>query len=157
MNRRVARLLTRLYPPAWRERYGEEFEEFLAAGGADRDVFNVLLSAMRERAIARRRAIAAPITFRAMLRRPEALIPLGMSLAALAVLVGHLALFGVAREADEGAAAHIWQLLMALQLPVLALFALRWLPRAPRQTLGVLALEAGAFLASLAPVFLLNL
>ena len=42
---------------------------------------------------------------------------LALALAALAVVLGHIALFGVVREADEGAAAHIWQLLMAGQAP----------------------------------------
>ena len=32
MNPRLANLLTRLYPRAWRERYGAEFEEFLQTG-----------------------------------------------------------------------------------------------------------------------------
>ena len=39
------------------------------------------------------------------LKKPSALIPLAMSLAALAVVLGHVAMFGAAREADEGAAA----------------------------------------------------
>ena len=30
---------------------------------------------------------------------------------------------------DEGTIAHLWQLLMAGQLPVLAFFAIKWLPR----------------------------
>ena len=64
---------------------------------------------------------------------------------------------GLVREPDEGAIAHLWQLLMAGQLPILAFFAIKWLPRAPRQTLYVLALQAGAVLASTAPVFFLNL
>jgi hypothetical protein len=80
-----------------------------------------------------------------------------MSLTALAVVLGHIAIYGAAREADEGAAAHIWQLLMAGQVPVVAFFAIRWLPRAPRAALGVLALQAGAVLASMAPVFYFNL
>ena len=80
-----------------------------------------------------------------------------MSLAALATVLVHVALFGVAREADEGTAAHIWQILMAAQLPIMAFFAIKWLPRAPRQALLVLALQAGAALAALAPVFFLNL
>ena len=79
-----------------------------------------------------------------------------MSLAALAV-VTHVAIFGAAREADEGTAAHLWQLLMAGQLPIVAFFAIKWLPRTPRQALLVLALQAGAGLAALAPVFFLNL
>jgi hypothetical protein len=66
-------------------------------------------------------------------------------------------MFGIAREPDEGAAPHIWQLLMTGQLPVLAFFAIKWLPRAPRQTLYVLGLQAGAVLAAIAPVYFLNL
>lgn len=71
--------------------------------------------------------------------------------------VAHVALFGVAREADEGTAAHIFQLLIATQLPVVAFFAIKWLPRSPRQAMQVLALQAAAGLAALAPVFLLEL
>ena len=90
------------------------------------------------------------------LRQPTAIIPLAMSFAALAVVFGHIAVSGVAREADEGTAAHLWQLLMAGQLPVIAIFALLWLPRAPRQALSVLGLQAAAVIAAAAPVFLLN-
>jgi hypothetical protein len=93
----------------------------------------------------------------ALTRKPSAFLPLAMSLTALAVVLVHIAIYGVAREADEGATAHIWQLLMAGQMPVLAFFAIKWLPRAPRQTLYVLALQAGAALASMAPVLFLNL
>ena len=87
---------------------------------------------------------------------PSAVVPLAMSCAALAIVLGHIATSGVARQADEGAAAHLWQLLMAGQLPVVAFFAIKWLPRSPRPALLVLALQAGAALAALAPVFLLN-
>jgi hypothetical protein len=80
-----------------------------------------------------------------------------MSLAALATVIVHVALFGTAREADEGAAAHIWQLLMAGQVPFIAFFAVKWLPRTPRLALPVLALQAAAVLAALAPVYLLGL
>lgn len=98
-----------------------------------------------------------PLSFGAMLRRPSALVPLAMSLTALAIVLGHIAMYRHAREADEGAAAHLWQLLMAGQVPVLAFFAIKWLRRAPRQALGVLALQTGAVLASMAPVFYFNL
>jgi hypothetical protein len=80
-----------------------------------------------------------------------------MSLIALMLVIGHIAVFGAAREADEGTTAHLWQILMAGQIPVLAFFAIKWLPRAPRQTLYVLALQAGAALASAAPVIYFNL
>ncbi len=91
------------------------------------------------------------------MKKPSAWIPLAMSFAALATVLGHVAMFGVAREADEGTAAHIWQILMAAQIPVVVFFAIKWLPRTPRQALLVLALQAGAALAALAPVFFLNL
>ncbi len=91
------------------------------------------------------------------LKQPSALIPLAMSLAALALVVSHIATVGVAREADEGTAAHLWQLLMAGQIPIIAFFAIKWLPRRPGQTLSVLALQAAAGVAAAAPVFVLGL
>jgi hypothetical protein len=80
-----------------------------------------------------------------------------MSFAALATVVYHVAIFGVAREADEGAAAHVFQLLMAGQVPFVAFFAFKWLPRNSRPALLVLGLQAGAALTALAPVFFLKL
>jgi hypothetical protein len=97
------------------------------------------------------------MTFSDMLKQPSAFLPVTMSLAALATVVVHVALFGAAREPDEGTAAHIWQLLMATQLPIVAYFAIKWLPRAPRQAVQLLALQAGAGLAALAPVYFLGL
>jgi len=92
-----------------------------------------------------------------ILKKPSAWLPVAMSLLALAIVVCHVALFGAAREADEGAAAHLFQMLIALQAPVVAFFAIKWLPRSPRQAAIVLALQAGAVLAALAPVFILGL
>lgn len=97
------------------------------------------------------------MSFLDILKRPSAFLPLAMSLSALAVVLGHVAMFGAAREADEGTAAHLWQLLMAAQLPVIAFFAFSWLPRAPRSALWVLALHIGAAGAALAPVYFLHL
>lgn len=82
---------------------------------------------------------------------------MAMSLTALAVVLGSILMVGVVHEADEGAVAHIYQLLVAGQLPILAYFVIRWLPRVPRQTLYVFALQIGAALAALAPVYLLGL
>jgi hypothetical protein len=90
-------------------------------------------------------------------KQVSAWLPVAISVVALTVVLGHIAFFGVAREPDEGAAAHIWQVLMASQVPVIAYFSLRWLPRAPRQASQILALQLVAALAALAPVFLLGL
>ncbi len=92
-----------------------------------------------------------------LFKKPSGFIPLAMSLSALALVLGHVAIFGAVREADEGAAAHLWQILMAGQLPIIAFFAIRWLPRIPRQALVVLALQFVAALAAMAPVFYFNL
>ena len=85
-----------------------------------------------------------------MMKRPSAFLPLAMSFTARAVVLGHVVMFGVVREADEGTAPHVFQLLMAAQAPIVAFFAIKWLPRAPRQPLQVLALQACAALAALA-------
>ena len=97
------------------------------------------------------------MTFTELLKKPSAFGPVAMSLAALATVLGYIAAFGVVREPDEGTAAHIFQLLLVAQLPVVVFFALKWLPRTPRRALQVLALQACAGLAALAPVFFLNL
>ena len=95
--------------------------------------------------------------FSTLLKKPGAFLPVGLSLAALATVLIHFVIYGVAREADEGAAAHIFQLLMIAQVPIVVFFAIKWLPRFPRQALLVLVLQAAAGLAALAPVFFLKL
>jgi hypothetical protein len=90
------------------------------------------------------------------LKHPSAFLPIAMSLLAVTIVLTHIALAGTAREPDEGTAAHLWQLLMAGQLPIILFFAIRWLPQAPRSALPVLALQAVAAIAALAPVYLLH-
>ena len=88
-----------------------------------------------------------------LLKRPSAVLPLAMSAGALATVIAYATMVGTARQADEGAAAHIWQLLMLGQVPVAAIFAVKWLPVAPRQALAVVALQVGAALAAMVPVW----
>ena len=97
------------------------------------------------------------MTLPTMIKKPSAFLPVAMSLTALAIVLFHVAIFGTAREADEGAAAHLWQLLMAAQLPLLLFFAVRWLPCSPKQAMQVMALQVGAAVTALAPVYFLNL
>lgn len=96
------------------------------------------------------------MNLRTMIKRPSAFVPVAMSVAALGLVLVHIIMSGTARQADEGTAAHLWQLLMATQIPIVAFFAIRWLPQSPRSALPVLALQAVAALAALAPVYLLN-
>jgi hypothetical protein len=92
-----------------------------------------------------------------LMKRPSAFLPVAMSFVALATVLGHVAIFGVAREADEGTAAHVFQLLMVTQLPIMMFVAIKWLRQNPRQTLLVLALQLAAAVAVLAPFFAFNL
>ena len=158
MSPRLARLLTLLYPRAWRERYGAEFEAFLLDEESGfGTAFNVTWSALQERVFPTQGGTMNPNSLGSVIKHPSAFIPLAMSLTALAMVLGYVALYGVVRETDEGTVAHLWQLLMAGQMPVVAFFAIKWLPRAPRPTLYVLGLQAGAVLASMAPVLFLGL
>ena len=95
-------------------------------------------------------------SLRSVLKHPSAFLPVAMSLGALATVLTFLALHGPAPQADEGAAAHIWQLLMAAQVPIVVFFAFKWVPQSPRPAMAVLALQIGAALAAMAPVFLLH-
>jgi len=100
--------------------------------------------------------ISQELIMKAILKKPSAFLPLVMSFGALATVLLYVLLFGPAPQPDEGTAAHIWQILMAGQIPIIAFFAVRWLPRTPRDALLVLALQGGAAVIALAPVFLLR-
>lgn len=88
--------------------------------------------------------------------RPGAVLPILMSLAALALVLGHAALYGIVHEADEGTPAHIFQLLMGLQVPIVAFFAMNWLPRHPRQASLVLAVQLLVGTAAIAALYVLE-
>lgn len=90
------------------------------------------------------------------IRTPESILPVAMSLAALALVVGHALVYGIVHEADEGTAAHIFQLLIGVQVPIVAFFAFHWLPQSPKQAVIVLLLQAAAIIAALASVYFLT-
>ena len=97
------------------------------------------------------------MNFSTMIKKPSAFLPMVMSLAVLVMLFSYFVRFGIVHETDEGTAAHLFQILMAGQVPIIAFFAIKWLPRFPRQALEVLALQAVAALVALAPVFYFKL
>ncbi len=78
-----------------------------------------------------------------MITRPTALVPIVMSVAALVILFLALVFgIGVSTDSDEGAAARLWQLLMIGQLPIVAVFAISWVPRIPKLAIAVLAIHS---------------
>jgi hypothetical protein len=91
-----------------------------------------------------------------LLKHPSAFLPVLMSLGALATVLLYLAVNGPAPQPDEGTAAHIWQLLMAAQVPIVAFFVVKWIPESPRRAVPILILQGIAAVAALAPVFLLR-
>ena len=99
------------------------------------------------------------MTLPVLFKRPSAFLPLLMSVAALVLVLVHVAVVGAAaaRESDEGATAHIFQLLLVAEVPLVAFFAIKWLPRAPRISVAFLALQAAAVIVALAPVYFFNL
>ena len=101
--------------------------------------------------------VDASMTVRALMRQPTGYLPVAMSVGALAMIVWFVAVHGVVHQPDEGAQAHLWQLLVAGQVPLIAYFAFRWLPRARRPALVVLALQVAAvMLLAVAPLWALG-
>ena len=84
------------------------------------------------------------MTVGSLMRQPTGYLPVAMSVGAFAMIVWFVAVHGIVHQPDEGAQAHLWQLLVAGQVPLIAYFAFRWLPSARRQALVVLALQAAA-------------
>ena len=109
------------------------------------------------RTVTSRHDASASISVRALLREPAGYVPLVMSVGALAMIVWFVAAHGVVHQPDEGAQAHLWQLLVAGQLPVIAYFAVRWLPIATRSALVVMGAQGAAILLlAFAPLWALG-
>src|SRR5438477_5637618 len=64
--------------------------------------------------------------FSTVMKHPSAFVPVAMSAAALLVVAVAVGTHHAVPEPDEGTAAHLWQLLMGLQLPVVLWFAITW-------------------------------
>ena len=92
-----------------------------------------------------------------LVRKPSAVVPIAMSFCALAVVMLAIANGSAKPQPDEGTAAHIWQILIAGQLPFLGWFALHWLTRDFKAALPVFGLQLLAFAAALFPVWYLGL
>jgi ammonia channel protein AmtB len=86
----------------------------------------------------------------------SAWLPIVMSGFALILVVMQGFTAGETREVDEGAAAHLWQLLMVGQVPFICWFLFRWVTKNPRRNAVVFAVQIVAFLVAVAPVFLLG-
>ncbi|MDO8548338.1 MAG: hypothetical protein Q7R71_01560 [bacterium] len=92
-----------------------------------------------------------------LLKQPSAWIPIALSLAMLAYILIYISMLGIIHETDEGTGAHLFQIWLVLEVPMVAFFAVKWLPQRPKQALVVLAIQIVAVLAACAPVFYFQL
>jgi len=162
MRRSAAERLARLYPGAWRARFGIEFVDLLEAEAlGPRVVLDVLGAVLAERLLnlsgLETGATAYPTSVIALARRPSGFLPVLMSLSALAIVVATVATTGPVRPTDEGAAAHSFQLLIAGEVPLLVFFVVRWLRKDLRAALTVLAVQAAAIGLAMFSVFYFRL
>jgi hypothetical protein len=154
--------LVRLYPPSWRRRYGDEMDELLGLGCSWKDTLDIAKAASIERllyspttGVQTMQAFAGGVGVLA--RKPSAIAPVIMSLSALLIVLVAIPVAGTKPQPDEGAAAHIWQLLMVGQLPILGWFVLHWVRRDFKAGVAVLGMQVAAIVAALLPVWLLGL
>ncbi len=148
-----SRAVFRLYPRWWRRRYGAELEALVDE--TDRGwptTVDLIVSALRVRATQR-----VPRDRGRELRNlfwlPSGALPLLMSLLAMSAVLEYAVRFGTAPQSDEGTAAHVWQLMMGCQLPIVVYFAMRWVPRYGRRAAGVTAAHFVAAFAAAFPVW----
>ncbi len=93
-----------------------------------------------------------------LLKKPSAWIPITLSSAVLGIFLFAIAIFGPpAREPDEGAGAHLFQIWLVLELFSILFFAVKWLPKKPRQAFAILLVQIAAALAACAPVYIFKL
>ena len=92
-----------------------------------------------------------------LFKKPSAWIPIAIPLIFFAYLIIRITLFGIIREEDEGTGAHLFQLWLVLEPFMIGFFAVKYVPRAPKQALLILALQIGAALLPMSVVFSLGL
>jgi hypothetical protein len=86
----------------------------------------------------------------------SAWLPFVLSLVALGLILENWVIFGINHESDKGTSAQIFQVLMAVQVPVIGYFVLIWLPRQRKKTLRIFAFQATTWLAAIAAVYWLT-
>lgn len=87
------------------------------------------------------------------LRHWSGWLPIAIPVFLFLLGVRSVAINGFVRQADEGTEAHLFQLLMPVQLLVMGFFGLTWVPRSPRLALPVLALQLFAAATLLAALY----
>ena len=87
------------------------------------------------------------------LRHWSGWIPILIPVFLLALGIRSVAINGLVSQPDEGIEAHLFQILMPVQLLAMGVFAATWLPRAPRAAFLLLAVQIVLVIALLAAVY----
>ncbi|WP_345761320.1 hypothetical protein [Diaminobutyricibacter sp. McL0608] len=98
-----------------------------------------------------------PHAIASTLRHPTAWLPIAVPLALLTFMAAYLSWFEVPRTSDEDTAAHIFQVTMLVEIVLVVVFAVRWLPKTPAPAGIVLGIQFLAAATPLALVFVLGL
>lgn len=95
---------------------------------------------------------------RSILKYWSAWLPIALSVSVFTMMLIGIAIFGApVREPDEGVGAHLFQIWLVLEVLMMALFGVKWLPQRPTQALFILMIQIVAVLAACAPVFYFKL
>ena len=92
-----------------------------------------------------------------LIKKPSAWIPIVIPLTFFAYLVVCISLFGIVQNADEGIAAHLFQLWLVFEPFLVGFFAVKWLPKARKQALFILLFQIIAALLPISVVFYFRL
>lgn len=93
-----------------------------------------------------------------IIKKPIAWLPIAISLLALTIMLIFIAMSGPpARQADEGTGAHLFQIWLTSELLMMTFFGFKYLPKEPKQALGILAIQIIAVVAACSPVFYFKL
>jgi GrpB-like predicted nucleotidyltransferase (UPF0157 family) len=87
-------------------------------------------------------------------------VPIVLSLAMIVYIYSLLALNGIPQpdpNADEGVAAHLFQLWLVVEFLMIVFFAFKWLPRTPKSALIILAIQIFLVLVGCFPIFYFKL
>ncbi len=95
-------------------------------------------------------------TTKLLLKQPSAWIPVVMSFTSLVAILGHVAINGISNQGDEGAPARLFQLSLLVQVVIIGYFAIKWLPKNPKQSILILALQVVAALLPIALIIFLE-
>jgi len=92
------------------------------------------------------------------IKQPSAWIPIALSLTVLTAFIITITISGPpAREPDEGTAAHLFQIWLVLEVFMVSIFALKWIPQNSKQALIIFAIQIIAVLAACYPVYYFKL